>query len=106
MVEQAAAAMESFQDDVVAIAYGGRGHRRAFPAGVGLDARERRDGRRKVEKRRRRCNVSFRHPRPVKLSPGRVGFPEPEADEYDLLLIAERDNALADDGDSVVAPGL
>jgi len=29
----------------------------------------------------------------VQISVGRVGFPEPEADEYDLLLIAERDGA-------------
>ncbi len=34
-----------------------------------------------------------RHPRLVNLSPGRVGFVEPEVDAYDLMLIAERDAA-------------
>ena len=46
-----------------------------------------------------------RHPKPVDMSPGRNGrgrqaFVEPEVDEYDLLLIAERDNALAKDGEN------
>ena len=46
-----------------------------------------------VSTEKRRVNTDPRHPRLVKISPGRVGFPEPEVDEYDLLLIAERDNA-------------
>ena len=51
-----------------------------------------------VRTERRRIQNDPRHPRPVKLSPNRVGFPEPEADAYDLLLIAERDAALAENG--------
>ena len=53
-----------------------------------------------VRTERRRVQNDPRHPRPVKISPQRRVFPEPEADEYDLLLIAERDNALADDGEN------
>ena len=45
-----------------------------------------------VSTEKRRINTDPRHPRPVKISPGRVGFPEPEIDAYDLLLIAERDS--------------
>ena len=41
----------------------------------------------------KRLEQDPRHPRPVDVSPGRVAFVEPEADEYDLLLIAERDAA-------------
>ena len=47
----------------------------------------------------KRLEQDPRHPKPVNVSPGRVAFVEPEADEYDLLLIAERDNALADIGE-------
>ncbi len=36
---------------------------------------------------------------------GRKGFVEPEIDEYDLLLIAERDKALAKNGESKPAEG-
>ena len=39
------------------------------------------------------------HPRPVATSPGRKAFVEPECDEYDLSLIAERDAALAKNGE-------
>ena len=46
-----------------------------------------------VSTEKRRVKSDSRHPRPVDLSPGRRGFPEPEVDEYDLLLIAERDAA-------------
>ncbi len=46
-----------------------------------------------VSTEKRRIKRDPRHPRPVQISLGRVGFPEPEADEYDLLLIAERDGA-------------
>ena len=37
-----------------------------------------------------------RHPQPVQISPNRVGFPEPECDRYDALLIAERDAAASE----------
>ena len=43
------------------------------------------------------------HPKPVDMSPGRVAFVEPEADQYDLLLIAERDNALVKNGEGTPA---
>ena len=46
-----------------------------------------------VSTEKRRIKRDPRHPRPVQISLGRVGFPEPEVNEYDLLLIAERDNA-------------
>lgn len=48
----------------------------------------------------KRLETDPRHPKPVNVSPGRVAFVEPEADEYDLLLIAERDRALADIGEN------
>ena len=53
-----------------------------------------------VSTEKRRVKNDPRHPRPVPMSPGRVAFPEPETDEYDLLLIAERDNALVEDGEN------
>ncbi len=58
-----------------------------------------------VSTEKRRVKSDPRHPKPVDLSPdqnglGRKGFVEPEVDEYDLLLIAERDNALDGDGES------
>ena len=40
---------------------------------------------------KRRLDFDPRHPRPVAISPMRVGFPEDEIDEYDRMLIAERD---------------
>ena len=43
------------------------------------------------------------HPRPVDTSPGRKVFVEPECDEYDFLLIAKRDAALAKGGESAPA---
>ncbi len=51
-----------------------------------------------VSTEKRRVKSDPRHPKPVDLSPdrnglGRKGFVEPEVDEYDLLLIAERDAA-------------
>ena len=46
-----------------------------------------------VSTEKRRVKSDPRHPRLVRLSPGRVGFPEPEIDAFDLLLIAERDAA-------------
>ena len=33
-----------------------------------------------------------RYPKKVRISEGRVGFPETEADDYDVLLIAECDD--------------
>ncbi len=48
----------------------------------------------------KRLETDPRHPKPVNVSPGRVAFVEPEADEFDLLLIAERDRALADIGEN------
>ncbi len=51
-----------------------------------------------ISTEKRRVKSDPRHPKPVDLSPdqnglGRKGFAEPEVNEYDLLLIAERDNA-------------
>ena len=53
------------------------------------DLAERRTTSKSTEKRR--VGDDPRHPRPVQVSPGRVAFPEPEVEAYDLLLIAERD---------------
>ena len=58
-----------------------------------------------VSTEKRRVKSDSRHPKPVDLSPdqnglGRKGFAVPEIDEYDLLLIAERDSALVGDGES------
>ena len=36
-----------------------------------------------------------RYPKKVNLSPGRVGFAEEAADEYDLLLMAEQSEAVS-----------
>ena len=52
-----------------------------------------------VSTEKRRVKNDPRHPRPVQISPGRVGFPAPETDEYDLLLIAERDTTSAKNGE-------
>ena len=58
-----------------------------------------------VSTEKRRVKNDPRHPKPVDLSPdqnglGRKGFVKPETDEYDLLLIAERDKALAENGEN------
>ncbi len=58
-----------------------------------------------VSTEKRRLKNDPRHPRPVPMSPGRVAFPEPETDKYDLLLIAERDAALVKDGESGAGEG-
>ena len=53
------------------------------------DIAERRSTSKSTEKRRVKDDP--RHPRAVHVSPGRVAFPEPEIEDYDQLLIAERD---------------
>ena len=53
-----------------------------------------------VRTERRRVQNDPRHPRPVAISPQRRVFVKPETDEYDLLLIAERDAALAEAGEN------
>ena len=47
-----------------------------------------------VSTEKRRYNDDPRYPRPVNLSPGRVAFVDDELDEYDRILIAERDASL------------
>ena len=44
-----------------------------------------------VSTEKRRVKTDSRHPKQVQISPGRVGFPEHEANAYDELLVGERD---------------